>query len=61
MLSCVIDAKERRKVATLDVPNAFMQADMDELVNMKIEGSMAEMLKMRPKSYQNTCAPRRES
>eukprot|EP00957_Ditylum_brightwellii_P089694 6831088-Ditylum_brightwellii.AAC.1 len=42
MLSCIIDAKERRQVATLDVPNTFMQADMDKLVNMKIEGSMAK-------------------
>eukprot|EP00957_Ditylum_brightwellii_P124420 9482441-Ditylum_brightwellii.AAC.1 len=31
LLSCVIDAKEKRDVATLDVPNAFMQADMDDL------------------------------
>eukprot|EP00957_Ditylum_brightwellii_P137408 10476189-Ditylum_brightwellii.AAC.1 len=31
MLNCVIDAKENHVVATLDVPNAFMQADMDEL------------------------------
>eukprot|EP00957_Ditylum_brightwellii_P021786 1643793-Ditylum_brightwellii.AAC.2 len=52
-LSCIIDAKERRKVATLDVPNTFMQADMDKLVNMKIEGSMNKMLvKMRPELYQ---------
>eukprot|EP00957_Ditylum_brightwellii_P180021 13713520-Ditylum_brightwellii.AAC.1 len=44
LLSCVIDAKEKRDVTTLDVPNAFMQADMDGLVDMKIEGSMAELL-----------------
>eukprot|EP00957_Ditylum_brightwellii_P151234 11515396-Ditylum_brightwellii.AAC.1 len=31
LLSCVINAKEKRDVATLDVPNAFMQADMDGL------------------------------
>jgi hypothetical protein len=29
MLSCVIDAMERRDVATVDIPGAFMQADMD--------------------------------
>eukprot|EP00957_Ditylum_brightwellii_P193655 14747257-Ditylum_brightwellii.AAC.1 len=31
LLSCVIDAKEKKDDATLDVPNAFMQADMDDL------------------------------
>jgi len=44
MLLCVIDAKERRNIATVDIPNAFMQADMDELVHVKIKGVMAEML-----------------
>eukprot|EP00957_Ditylum_brightwellii_P145529 11080713-Ditylum_brightwellii.AAC.1 len=52
MLSCVIDAKENCAVATLDVPNTFMQADMDKLVNMKIEGSMAKLLvKIKPALY----------
>eukprot|EP00957_Ditylum_brightwellii_P092950 7077392-Ditylum_brightwellii.AAC.1 len=40
MLSCVIDAKENCDVATF----MFMQADMDKLVNMKIEGLMAKLL-----------------
>jgi hypothetical protein len=31
MLSCVIDAKEGRHVATANIPGAFMQADMDEV------------------------------
>eukprot|EP00957_Ditylum_brightwellii_P082606 6280512-Ditylum_brightwellii.AAC.1 len=44
MLSCVIDVKENNDVATIDVPNAFKQANMDKLVNMKIEGSMDEIL-----------------
>eukprot|EP00957_Ditylum_brightwellii_P124394 9480874-Ditylum_brightwellii.AAC.1 len=53
LLSCVIDVKENYCVATLDIPNAFMQADMDMLVNMKIEGSMAEFLvKIKPALYQ---------
>eukprot|EP00957_Ditylum_brightwellii_P060771 4614075-Ditylum_brightwellii.AAC.1 len=39
-------------VATLDVMNAFMQANMDDLVDMKIKGSMAELLvKINPKIY----------
>eukprot|EP00957_Ditylum_brightwellii_P206225 15347436-Ditylum_brightwellii.AAC.1 len=44
LLICVINAKKNRDVATLEVPNAFIQADMDTLVNIKIEGSMAEFL-----------------
>ena len=30
----VVDAKERRNVAVLDIANAFLQADNDETVNM---------------------------
>jgi Reverse transcriptase (RNA-dependent DNA polymerase) len=53
MLSCVIDAKEQRDVATVDIPGAFMQADMDEVVHMRLEGKMAELLsKVDPDLYQ---------
>lgn len=52
MLSCVIDALENRDVATVDIPGAFMQADMDEVVHMKLEGKMAELLvRIDPKLY----------
>jgi hypothetical protein len=52
MLSCIIDAKENRFVATEDIPGAFMQADMDEDVYMKLEGTMAELLvRISPKLY----------
>jgi hypothetical protein len=52
MLSCVIDAKEKRDVATVDIPGAFMQANMDELVHMRLEGTIAELLvKLDPKLY----------
>ena len=52
MLSCVIDAKEKRDVATVDLPGAFMQADMDDLVHMRLEGKMAELLvRCDPKLY----------
>jgi hypothetical protein len=52
MLSCVIDAKEGRDIATVDIPGAFMQADMDEVVHMKLEGKMAELLvRIDPKLY----------
>jgi len=52
MLTSVIDAKENRDVAIVDIPGAFMQADMDELVHMKLEGKMAELLvRLDPKLY----------
>ena len=52
MLSSVIDAMEGRDVATVDIPNAFMQADMDDVVHMKLEGKMAELLvRIDPKLY----------
>jgi hypothetical protein len=44
MMSCVIDAKEERDVATADIPGAFMQADMDEIVYIRLEGVMVDML-----------------
>jgi hypothetical protein len=52
MLSCTIDAKEGRDVATADIPGAFMQADMDEVVHMRLEGVMVELLlELDPKKY----------
>ena len=52
MLSCAIDATERRDVATVDLPGAFMQADMEDTVHMKLEGKMAELLvRCDPKLY----------
>jgi len=44
MLSCVIDAKERRNVITCDVPGAFKQVDVDDVVHVRLEGPLAEML-----------------
>jgi hypothetical protein len=44
MLSCLIDTKVHRDVATVDILGAFMQADMEDLVHMKLEGKMAELL-----------------
>jgi hypothetical protein len=37
MISCVVDGKEGKDVATVDIPGAFMQVDMDELVHMCLE------------------------
>ena len=53
MLTCAIDALEGRDIATVDIPGAFMQADMvGDDVNMKIEGKMADLFtKLDPKLY----------
>jgi hypothetical protein len=52
LLSCVIDAMEGRDVATIDIPRAFMQADMEDVVHMKLEGKVAELLvRIDPKLY----------
>jgi hypothetical protein len=40
----VIDANEERDMATVDIPGAFMQADMDEPMHMRLEGTMAKLL-----------------
>jgi hypothetical protein len=52
MFSATIDAMEGRDVATVDIPGAFMQADIDEVVHVKFEGETAEMLvKLDPKLH----------
>jgi hypothetical protein len=43
-LTAVIDALEGRDVAVVDVPGAFMQTDMDELVHVRFTGTMVDML-----------------
>ena len=43
-MTAVIDAMENRMVAVVDIPGAFMQADMDPGVYMRIDGAMAELL-----------------
>ena len=43
-MTAVIDAMENRTVAVVDIPGAFLQADMDPGVYMRIEGAMAELL-----------------
>ncbi|KAG7353002.1 reverse transcriptase RNA-dependent DNA polymerase [Nitzschia inconspicua] len=50
-LSCVIDAYERRYVLTCDIPGAFMQAEMDELLHLKLDGTILEILLRMEPSY----------
>jgi hypothetical protein len=52
MLSCLIDAKEKQNAATVEIPGAFMQANMNKLVHMRLEGTMAKLLvRLDPKLY----------
>jgi hypothetical protein len=49
----VINAQERRKVVTINIPGAFMHSDMDELVHMQMEGPFAELLaRVDPEKYE---------
>jgi hypothetical protein len=43
-LTSLVDAEERRKVVTVDIPGAFMHSDMDELVHVRLTGPMATLL-----------------
>ena len=38
MISFSIDASEHWDIAVVDIHGAFMQADMDEILHMKMEG-----------------------
>ena len=57
LISCVIDAIEKRDIATADIPGAFMQSNMKsesgERVTMKLEGLMAQIMsKIDPNKYE---------
>jgi len=43
-LTAAIDAHERRKVITVDIPGVFMHCDIDEEIFVKLERPMAELL-----------------
>ena len=40
----MIDAKEQRAIAILDIANAFLHADNDEKILMLLRGRLAEMM-----------------
>ena len=43
-LTTIIDALENRNVTVLDVPGAFMQAEIDELVHVQLTDAIFSML-----------------
>ena len=40
----MIDAKEQRAIAILDIANAFLHAENDEKIPMLLRGRLAEMM-----------------
>ena len=55
LLTCLVDAMEKRDVATVDIPGAFMQSDIEgETLHMKLEGEIVHILaKIDPTMYSN--------
>ena len=40
----MITGVEHRHIITCDIPGAFMQTNMDELIHIKLEGEIADLL-----------------
>ena len=52
LLSCLIDAFEGRDVATVDLPGAFLQTEIDDLVYIRLRGDVAlQLVNTNPKKY----------
>ena len=52
-ITSTIDAKESRKVVMVDILGAFLHADNEDYIIMKMVGMLAElMVKTNPKLYQ---------
>ncbi len=51
-ITSTIDAKERRKVVTIDILGALLHANNDDYMIMKMVGTLAELtVKTNPKLY----------
>ena len=42
LMTCAIDVKEGRIVVTCDIPGAYLQATIDELCYVLIEGALVD-------------------
>ena len=52
-ITLTIEAKESRKIVTIDIPRVFLNTEIKENVIMKMVGTLAElMVKTNPKLYQ---------
>jgi hypothetical protein len=57
LITSTIEAYEGREVAVVDIPGAYLSADMDEEVIMLLRGRLAElMVKTAPKIYRKYIA-----
>ena len=57
-ITSIIDAKESRKVVTIDIPGAFLHADNEDYVIVKMVGMLAKlMVKTNPKLYRQYVIP----
>ncbi len=52
MMTLVIDALERREVATADVPGAYLHADMDDFTVLKLVGQSVGILCLAHPEYE---------
>jgi hypothetical protein len=43
-ITSTIDIKERRKVVTIDIPGAFLHANNDDCMIMKMVGMLTELM-----------------
>ena len=50
-ITAIFDALEGRDVAIVDIPGAFMQADIDELIHVKLEGELVDLIIKLDPSY----------
>ena len=51
-VTATIDAKEKQKVVTIDIPGAFLLANIEDYVVMKMNRLLVElMVKTDPKMY----------
>jgi hypothetical protein len=51
-ITAAINAKEHWRVVTIDIPGAFLHADNEDYIIMKMVGTHAElMMKTNPKLY----------
>ena len=56
-IMCAIEAKERRSVAVVDLPGAFLPAENDEDVVMYMRGRLVELMTMvAPQTYRKYIA-----
>jgi hypothetical protein len=56
-LTAIINAQERRQVMMINIPGALMHVDIDELIHVRLEGPMAELLtQVDPNKYRTYLA-----